>query len=97
MSAAANDLIEAAEQAAGQRFDDPAGMGFAAVVGMLLAEMGRAPIVKHHPETSVAAGLITLYQMSSQGQQAQAGRDMLTQMLAGGMSPETIRSLVGGK
>ncbi len=93
---AASDLIERMEKETGQRIDDNDGdnMAMAGVFGAMSRLMGQSPST-YQERDDVAAGVLIKHQMSPEGQREQASKDMLAQMLRGGMSPDDIKALMG--
>ena len=92
----ASDLIERLERGTGQRIDDNDGdnMAMAGLLGAMSRLMGKSPTT-YQERDDVAAGVLIKHQLSPEGQREQASRDMLAEMLRGGMSPDDIKSLTG--
>ena len=88
----ADDLITQAEELAGCRWDDPSGVGIAALFGAVAREMGRNP---HPPKDDVAAGLLIQHQISARGKAERASAEMLAALLAGGVDPADLAALLG--
>jgi hypothetical protein len=90
----AGDLIEQAEALAGCRWDDPSGLGIAALFGAVAREMGRNP---HGPKDDIAAGILLQHQMSARGRAERASNEMLAALLTMGLGPDDIAALSGSK
>ncbi len=93
---AANDLIERMEAETGQRIDDNDGdnNAMAGLLGAMLRTMGQSP-ASYREHDDVAAGLILKHQMSPEGQREQESKKRMAAMLAGGMSPDDLKGLLG--
>ena len=93
---ATSDLIERMERETGQRVDANGGnnMAIAGLFGALSREMEKSP-ASYTQKDDVAAGLLIKHQMSPAGQREEAGKDMLADLLIGGMSPDAVKALLG--
>ena len=90
----ASDLIEQAEALAGCRWDDPNGLGIAALFGAVAREMGRNP---HLPKDDIAVGLLLREQATEGYRHAQASKQMMAVLLAGGLGPDDLAALMSTK
>lgn len=89
----ANDLIDRLEKETGQRIDDNDGdnNAMAGLLGAMSRELGQSP-PSYRECDDVAAGILIKHQMSPEGQREKKGKEMLAEMLASGMSPETLKN-----
>ena len=89
---AASDLIERMERETGQRIDsdDPNNMAMAGLFGAVARMMGKS---SHDERDDVFAGLLVIHQMTPEYRNEQASRKMIASLLAGGLSPDDIRSM----
>lgn len=93
---AASDLIERLEAETGQRIDDndSDNLAMAGLFGAISRLMGQSP--KTYRECDdVAAGLLIKHQVSPEYQREQEGKKIMAAMLAGGMSPDDLKGLLG--
>jgi len=92
----ANDLIERLEAETGQRVDDNDGdnLAMAGLIGAMSRLMGKSPST-YHERADVAAGLLIRYQMTPEYQREQKSKELMATMLAGGMSPDDLKGLLG--
>lgn len=90
----AGHLIEAHEAYQDARWDqnDNVLTGIAGAIAQAIAGVSYSgdPV-----GNDIAAGTIARHQMSPEGQKEQATNEMIAAMLAGGMSPDDIKSLLG--
>ena len=93
---AASDLIERMESETGQRIDSNGGdnNAIAGLLGAMSRISGLSP-ASYTERDDVAAGLLLKYQMSPEGQRQKESDELLASLLAGGMSPDDIKSLTG--
>ncbi len=96
MTTEANDLIERMERETGQRIDSNDGdnSAMAGLIGAVSRIMGNSP-KSYKERDDVAVGMFIKHQMSPAGQREKVSREMLSEMLAGGMSPDDIKRLMG--
>lgn len=92
MSDEANKLIERMERETGQRIDDPDSAAFAGLFGAVARLMG---MTNTEERDDVVVGLVILHQLTPEYRNEQESRKLIASMLAGGMSPDTIRQLWG--
>lgn len=93
----ADNFIERAEQLAGCRWDDADNPNaLYALLGAVAREMGQNP---HGPRDDVAAGMLISKQIADEmdgtAAQKRASAEMMCQMLLAGISPDTLRGLMG--
>lgn len=88
------EMIERIERETGQRWDDPRGTALSGLFGAVARAMGENP---HGPKDDVAAGLLLQHQMTPEYAREQAVRQMMADMLAGGMAPADLAALLGVK
>lgn len=93
---AANDLIERLEKETGQRIDDNDGdnLAMAGLLGAMSRLMGQSP-PSYRERDDVAAGLLIQHQLSPEYQQEQEAKELMAELLASGMSPNDVKSLIG--
>ena len=93
---AASDLIERMEKETGQRIDSNDGdnNAMAGLLGAMSRLMGQSP-ASYKERDDVAAGLLIKHQMSPEYASEQASKKMIAEMLAGGMSPDDVKGLLG--
>ena len=93
---AASDLIERMEAETGQRIDDNDGdnLAMAGLLGAMSRIMGQSPPT-YRERDDVAAGVLIKHQMSPEYQREQESKEMMVAMLAGGMSPDDLKGLLG--
>jgi len=93
---AASDLIERMEKETGQRIDDNDGdnMAMAGLIGAMSRLMGQSP-ASYTERDDVVAGALIRHQMSPEYKREQARKEMIAAMLAGGMSPDDRKGLLG--
>lgn len=93
---AASDLIERLEAETGQRIDDNDGdnMAMAGLLGAMSRLMGQSP-ASYTERDDVAAGVLIKHQMSPEYKREQESKEMMAAMLAGGMSPDDLKGLLG--
>jgi phosphatidylserine synthase len=94
-----DNLIEQAEELAGCRWDDPDNPNaLYALIGAVAREMGQNP---HGRADDVAAGMLISKQIADEmdgtAARKRAADEMMAQMLLGGVSPDTLWDLLGGK
>lgn len=92
----ASELIERLEAETGQRLGDEGGMVVAGLLGAMSRALGQSP-PSYQERDDVVAGLLIQHQMSPEGQARRAEREMLADMLRGGMSPDDLAALLGGQ
>lgn len=92
----ASDLIKRLERETGQRIDDndSDNNAMAGLMGAMSRELGQSPR-SYRERDDVAAGIVIKHQMSLEGQHEKEMKEILAQMLADGMSPNDIKSLLG--
>ena len=92
----ASDLIERLEKETGQRIDDNDGdnNAMAGLLGAMSRLMGQSP-ASYKERDDVAAGLLIKHQMSPEYAREQESKKMIAEMLAGGMSPDDVKALLG--
>lgn len=95
MSAASN-LIEQMERETDQRIDSNGGsnMAIAGLLGAMSRLMGQSP-TSYTERDDVAAGVLIRHQITPEYQQEQENKELLTSLLANGMSPDNIKGLMG--
>ena len=93
---AANDLIERLERETGQRIDDNDGdnLAMAGLFGAIARAMGQTPS-SYRPSDDVAAGVLILHQMTPEYEAEQASKQMIADLLVGGVSPDTLKDITG--
>jgi hypothetical protein len=92
----ASDLIERVEAETGQRIDDNDGdnPAMAGLLGAIARALGQTP-PSYTERDDVAAGVVIRHQMTPEYQQEQESRQMMAALLADGMSPDDVKSLMG--
>jgi len=90
----ASDLIERLESETGQRFDSNGGDNatMAGLFGALSRMMGQH---QFDERDDVAVGLLIRHQMTPEYAAEQRSRMLMAEMLAGGMSPDDLKKLMG--
>ena len=90
----ASDLIERMERETGQRVDSNGGdnMAIAGLFGSMAREMGGS---RHAKRDDVAAGVVIRHQMSPEGKAEQGQKEMLACILTDGVSPDTLKDIMG--
>ena len=93
---AASKLIERMECETGQRIDasDGNNLAIAGLLGAMSRMMGQSP-ASYTSRDDVAAGALIQHQLSPAGQRERESEKMLTAMLVSGMSPDTLKDLLG--
>ncbi|HSG61624.1 MAG TPA: hypothetical protein VLA24_09345 [Pseudomonadales bacterium] len=93
---AASELIERLERETGHVIaaNDGDNMAMAGVIGAMSRMLGQSP-TSYTERDDVAAGLLIGHQMSPAGQRERESKEMLANLIIGGMSPDTIKDLVG--
>ena len=93
---AASKLIERMERETGQRIDasDGNNLAIAGMLGAMSRMLGQSP-ASYTPRDDVAAGALIQHQLSPAGQRESESKKMLTAMLVSGMSPDTLKDLLG--
>lgn len=93
---AASELIERMERETGQRIDanDGDNMAMAGLLGAMSRMMGQSP-ASYTEREDVAAGVLLRHQMSPAGQRESESKEMIASMLIGGVSPDTLKALLG--
>ena len=66
----------------------------AGLLGAMSRLMGQSP-ASYTEHEDVAAGLLIKHQMSPEHAREQASKEMIVEMLAGGMSPDDVKALLG--
>ena len=84
---AASDLIERMERETGQRIDDNDGdnSAMAGLLGAMSRLMGKSP-KSYRERDDLVAGLLIRHQMTPEYQKEQEAKEIMAQMLLGGMS-----------
>jgi hypothetical protein len=93
---AASDLIERMEAETGQRIDNNNGdnLAVAGLLGAMSRLMGQLP-ASYVERDDVAAGLLIKHQMSPEYQREQETKELITSLLVNGVSPDTVKTLIG--
>ena len=91
---AANDLIERLERETGQRIDDSGSAAMAGLFGAMSRMLGQSP-ASYTARDDVVAGTVIQHQMTPEYKREQQGREMLAQLLIGGISPDDTKELLG--
>ena len=94
----ADELIARMEQETGQRIDanDGNNLAMAGLFGAMERMMGKTP-PSYTERDDVAAGVLLRHKMSPAGRQEEESNRLMAEMLAVGMSPDTLGSLFGKK
>lgn len=92
----AGNLIERMEEETGQRIDSNDGdnNAIAGLLGAMARLMNQSPS-RYTKKDDVAAGLLIKYQMSLEGQREKENKEMICNMLTSGVSPDTLKDLLG--
>jgi hypothetical protein len=92
----ANDLIERLEKETGQRIDDNDGdnLAMAGLFGAMSRLLGQSP-PSYTERDDVAAGLVLRHRMTQEYKREQEAKEILASLLAGGMSPDDAKALLG--
>ncbi len=93
---ASSELIERMEKETGQRIDDNGGdnNAMASLMGAMSRALGQSP-ASYTERDDVVAGLLIRHQMTPEYKQEQESKRMMAQMLAGGMSPDEVKGMMG--
>jgi di/tripeptidase len=93
---AASDLTERMEKKTGQRIEDNNGdnLAIAGLLGAMSRIMSRSP-ASYRDRDDVAAGVLVMHQMSPEYQAEQENKQLIASPLAGGMSPDDLKDLLG--
>jgi len=96
MSNEATNLIERMERETGQRVDSNDGdnMAMAGLLGAMSRMMGNSP-PSYTERDDVAAGVLIRHQMSPEYAREKERDNMLADLLAGGVSPDSLAGLFG--
>lgn len=94
----ASDLIERMEAETGQRIDSNNGdnMAMAGLLGAMSRLLGQSP-ASYTEREDVAVGIIIKHQLSPEYEQEQESQEVMAAMLAGGMSSDDLKTLLGDR